>query len=120
MWRRTDVRTDVRTKSGKPHVGRPLLGPAIIIVLIYFFLYLYDYCYLRLKKKNHQQIYLVFISWEVLVLIITSRMAVILEVDIWEANEEEGIYIMYAMLLNNSYEYLLLFSLLNLYYKKPM
>ena len=25
------VRTDVRTKSGKPHEGRPLLGPAKII-----------------------------------------------------------------------------------------
>ena len=24
----TDGRTDARTKSGKPHVGRPLLGPA--------------------------------------------------------------------------------------------
>ena len=30
MWRRTHGRTDVRTKSGKPHVGRPLLGPAKI------------------------------------------------------------------------------------------
>ena len=32
MWRRTYVRTDGRTdgqtKSGKPHVGRPLLGVA--------------------------------------------------------------------------------------------
>ena len=27
---RTYVRTYVRTKSGKPHVGRPLLGPAKI------------------------------------------------------------------------------------------
>ena len=30
MWRRTYGRTDARTKSGKPHVGRPLLGPAKI------------------------------------------------------------------------------------------
>ena len=27
---RTYVRTDVQAKSGKPHVGRPLLGPAKI------------------------------------------------------------------------------------------
>ena len=30
MWLRTDARTHGRTKSGKPHVGRPLLGPAKI------------------------------------------------------------------------------------------
>ena len=38
MWRRTYgrtyVRTDVRAKTGKPHVGRPLLGPAKIYIHI--------------------------------------------------------------------------------------
>ena len=29
---RTDGRTDERTKFGKPHEGRPLLGPAIILM----------------------------------------------------------------------------------------
>ena len=34
MWRRTDGRTDGRAKSGKHHVGRPLLGPAKIMTVV--------------------------------------------------------------------------------------
>ena len=31
-WRRTYVHTDVQTRSGEPHEGRPLLGPAKLVL----------------------------------------------------------------------------------------